>query len=120
MAMLQPIIDRRLSGKNKSIGNRERFLRRYTSRSARRSGARSSGRGIRDIEQGEDITLPKRTSPSRCSTMARAASARWCIPAIASTSRATASSGRRAAVAAGSGNGQAGDGRRARTTSSSR
>ena len=23
------IIDRRLSGKNKSIGNRERFLRRY-------------------------------------------------------------------------------------------
>ena len=26
---LQQIIDRRLSGKNKSIGNRERFLRRY-------------------------------------------------------------------------------------------
>ena len=29
MAILQQIIDRRLSGKNKSIGNRERFLRRY-------------------------------------------------------------------------------------------
>ena len=29
MATLQQIIDRRLSGKNKSIGNRERFLRRY-------------------------------------------------------------------------------------------
>jgi hypothetical protein len=29
LAMLQSIIDRRLSGKNKSIGNRERFLRRY-------------------------------------------------------------------------------------------
>ena len=28
MPMLQQIIDRRLSGKNKSIGNRERFLRR--------------------------------------------------------------------------------------------
>ncbi len=27
--MLQQIIDRRLAGKNKSIGNRERFLRRY-------------------------------------------------------------------------------------------
>jgi len=26
--MLQQIIDRRLAGKNKSIGNRERFLRR--------------------------------------------------------------------------------------------
>ena len=27
--MLQQIIDRRLAGKNKSIGNRERFLRRH-------------------------------------------------------------------------------------------
>jgi uncharacterized sporulation protein YeaH/YhbH (DUF444 family) len=27
--MLHQIIDRRLAGKNKSIGNRERFLRRY-------------------------------------------------------------------------------------------
>jgi len=27
--LLHQIIDRRLSGKNKSIGNRERFLRRY-------------------------------------------------------------------------------------------
>ena len=27
--MLQQIIDRRLSGKNKSVGNRERFLRRH-------------------------------------------------------------------------------------------
>ena len=27
--MLQQIIDRRLAGKNKSVGNRERFLRRY-------------------------------------------------------------------------------------------
>ena len=27
--MFQQIIDRRLAGKNKSIGNRERFLRRY-------------------------------------------------------------------------------------------
>ena len=26
---LQQIIDRRLQGKNKSVGNRERFLRRY-------------------------------------------------------------------------------------------
>ena len=27
--MLQQVIDRRLSGKNKSVGNRERFLSRY-------------------------------------------------------------------------------------------
>lgn len=60
MAMLQQIIDRRLSGKNKSIGNRERFLRRY--RGQIRDAVRHaiSGRGIRDLERGEDISLPKR------------------------------------------------------------
>ncbi|MDP2262253.1 MAG: YeaH/YhbH family protein [Hydrogenophaga sp.] len=58
--MLQQIVDRRLSGKNKSIGNRERFLRRY--RDQIRDAVRKavSGRSIHDIEQGEDITLPRR------------------------------------------------------------
>ncbi|HSU23247.1 MAG TPA: YeaH/YhbH family protein, partial [Variovorax sp.] len=60
MAMLQQIIDRRLSGKNKSIGNRERFLRRY--RGQIRDAVRKavSGRNIRDLERAEDITLPRR------------------------------------------------------------
>ncbi|MEO6016342.1 MAG: YeaH/YhbH family protein [Polaromonas sp.] len=58
--MLQQVIDRRLSGKNKSIGNRERFLRRY--REQIRDAVRKAvaGRSIHDIEQGEDITLPRR------------------------------------------------------------
>ncbi|OGB19144.1 MAG: hypothetical protein A2W72_23250 [Burkholderiales bacterium RIFCSPLOWO2_12_67_14] len=58
--MLQQIVDRRLAGKNKSIGNRERFLRRY--REQIRDAVRKavSGRSIRDIEQGEDVTLPRR------------------------------------------------------------
>jgi uncharacterized sporulation protein YeaH/YhbH (DUF444 family) len=58
--MLHQIIDRRLSGKNKSIGNRERFLRRY--RDQIRDAVRKAvgDRGIRDIEQGTDITLPRR------------------------------------------------------------
>lgn len=58
--MLQQVIDRRLSGKNKSIGNRERFLRRY--REQIRDAVRQAvaGRSIHDIEQGEDITLPRR------------------------------------------------------------
>ncbi|MDQ7955080.1 MAG: YeaH/YhbH family protein [Rhodocyclaceae bacterium] len=60
MAILQQIIDRRLSGKNKSIGNRERFLRRY--RGQIRDAVRKavSGRNIRELEQGEDVTLPRR------------------------------------------------------------
>ena len=57
---LQQIIDRRLAGKNKSIGNRERFLRRHKQQIREAVRRAVTGRGIRDIEQGEDITLPKR------------------------------------------------------------
>jgi len=60
LAMLQQIIDRRLSGKNKSIGNRERFLRRYRGQIRDAVRRAISGRNIRDLERGEDITLPKR------------------------------------------------------------
>ena len=58
--MLQHIIDRRLAGKNKSIGNRERFLRRYKEQIKEAVKRAVDGRGIRDIEQGEEIHIPKR------------------------------------------------------------
>ena len=58
--MLQQIIDRRLAGKNKSIGNRERFLKRYQGQLRDAVRKAVDKRGIRDIEQGEDIHLPKR------------------------------------------------------------
>src|SRR6478672_6140450 len=58
--MLQQIIDRRLAGKNKSIGNRERFLRRYQGQLREAVRKAVDQRGIRDIEKGEDIHLPKR------------------------------------------------------------
>ena len=58
--MLQQIIDRRLSGKNKSIGNRERFLRRYKGQIREAVKRAIDGRGIRDIERAEDITIPKK------------------------------------------------------------
>ena len=58
--MLQQVIDRRLSGKNKSVGNRERFLRRYRKQIREAVRRAVSGRSIHDIEQGEDITLPRR------------------------------------------------------------
>jgi uncharacterized sporulation protein YeaH/YhbH (DUF444 family) len=54
------IIDRRLSGKNKSIGNRERFLRRYKAQIGDAVRRAVSGRGIRDMEQAEDITIPRK------------------------------------------------------------
>lgn len=54
------IIDRRLSGKNKSIGNRERFLRRYKAQIGDAVRRAVSSRGIRDMEQAESITIPKK------------------------------------------------------------
>ena len=57
---MQAIIDRRLAGKNKSIGNRERFLRRHKEQIREAVKRAIDGRGIRDIERGEDIHIPKR------------------------------------------------------------
>jgi uncharacterized sporulation protein YeaH/YhbH (DUF444 family) len=57
---LQSIVDRRLAGKNKSIGNRERFLRRYKSQVNEAVKRAIDGRSIRDIERGEEIHIPKR------------------------------------------------------------
>ena len=54
------IIDRRLAGKNKSIGNRERFLRRYKTQIKEAVKRAIDGRGIRDIERGENVTIPKK------------------------------------------------------------
>ncbi|GAC1390428.1 MAG: YeaH/YhbH family protein [Variovorax sp.] len=58
--MLHQVIDRRLAGKNKSIGNRERFLRRYRDQIKDAVRKAVGDRSIRDIEEGTDITLPKR------------------------------------------------------------
>ncbi len=57
---MQAIIDRRLAGKNKSLGNRERFLRRYKDQIRDAVKRAIDGRGIRDIERGEEIQIPKR------------------------------------------------------------
>jgi uncharacterized sporulation protein YeaH/YhbH (DUF444 family) len=57
--MLQ-IVDRRLAGKNKSIGNRERFLRRYKEQIREAVREAVSERSIRDIEQAQSISIPKK------------------------------------------------------------
>jgi len=57
---VQQIIDRRLAGKNKSIGNRERFLRRHKEQIREAVKRAVAGRGIREIAQGEDIRIPRR------------------------------------------------------------
>ena len=58
--MALQIIDRRLAGKNKSVGNRERFVRRFKEQIADGVRRAVSQRGIRDIEQAESITIPRK------------------------------------------------------------
>ncbi len=52
------IIDRRLSGKNKSAVNRQRFIRRYKSQIKKAVTEVISGRSITDIDRGEKINIP--------------------------------------------------------------
>ena len=54
------IIDRRLAGKNKSIGNRERFMRRYKDKITEAVRRAVDGRGMRDLERGEEVRIPKK------------------------------------------------------------
>lgn len=54
------IIDRRLNGKNKSMVNRQRFLRRYKSHIKKAVTDAVNKRSITDMERGEKISIPTR------------------------------------------------------------
>ncbi len=58
--MALQIIDRRLSGKNKSVGNRERFVRRYKSQIAEAVRRAVNKRDIRHIDEAESISIPRK------------------------------------------------------------
>ena len=54
------IVDRRLNSKNKSLVNRQRFLKRYHKQVREAVSDAVSRRNITDMEQGDSITIPKR------------------------------------------------------------
>ena len=54
------IIDRRLSGKNKSMVNRQRFLRRYRGHIKDAVQDAVNRRSITDMDRGEQISIPAR------------------------------------------------------------
>ncbi|MBV8249401.1 MAG: YeaH/YhbH family protein [Comamonas sp.] len=58
--MALQIIDRRLAGKNKSVGNRERFVRRFKEQIAEAVRQAVAKRDIRHIDQAENITIPRK------------------------------------------------------------
>lgn len=54
------IVDRRLNSKNKSLVNRQRFLKRYHKQIREAVADAVSRRNITDMERGDTITIPKR------------------------------------------------------------
>ncbi|MCB1620491.1 MAG: YeaH/YhbH family protein [Thiothrix sp.] len=54
------IVDRRLNSKNKSLVNRQRFLKRYHKQIREAVSDAVSRRNMTDMEQGDTITIPKR------------------------------------------------------------
>ncbi len=54
------VIDRRLNGKNKSMVNRQRFLRRYRDHIKKAVEDAVGKRSITDMEHGEQISIPGR------------------------------------------------------------
>ncbi|TPE96467.1 hypothetical protein DIS09_22435 [Burkholderia pseudomallei] len=58
--MLHQIIDRRLAGKNKSIANRQRFLRRVKNYIRRAVSDAVRDRSIKDIQSTQSITIPRK------------------------------------------------------------
>ncbi|MGL4920860.1 MAG: YeaH/YhbH family protein, partial [Plesiomonas shigelloides] len=53
-------IDRRLNGKNKSMVNRQRFLRRYKSQIKEAISDAVNKRSVTDVNSGESISIPSR------------------------------------------------------------
>ncbi|NMG63408.1 DUF444 family protein [Azoarcus indigens] len=54
------IIDRRFDSKNKSAVNRQRFMRRFKQQIRRAVSDAIQGRSIRDLDNGEKISIPTR------------------------------------------------------------
>ncbi|WP_020558769.1 YeaH/YhbH family protein [Thiofilum flexile] len=54
------VVDRRLNSKNKSLVNRQRFLKRYHNQIRKAVSDAVSRRNMTDMEQGENINIPKR------------------------------------------------------------
>lgn len=55
---MSQFVDRRLSGKNRSIANRQRLLRRFRGQIRKAVTEAVSRRGVTDLERGEKISIP--------------------------------------------------------------
>lgn len=73
------IIDRRLSGKNKSIGNRERFLERYKTQIRRAVDKAIGKKDIKDIHIDNEVHIPRRDMGEPVFEHAKSGGKRWSV-----------------------------------------
>ena len=57
---MSQVVDRRLNGKNKSVVNRQRFLKRFRAQIKDAVTEAVGKRGITDLDRGEKINIPRR------------------------------------------------------------
>src|SRR5512139_520145 len=55
---MSQLVDRRLSGKNRSAVNRQRFLRRFKAQIRKAAAQVVSGRKVTDLERGDKVSIP--------------------------------------------------------------
>src|SRR5690349_4664690 len=58
-SLMMTIIDRRVNGKNKSVSNRQKFLKRYKSRLKRSVDRIADTKGITDVLKDRKVTIDK-------------------------------------------------------------
>ena len=57
---MSQFVDRRLSGKNRSAVNRQRFLRRFKGQIRKAVSKAIAGRKVADLERGESVSIPSK------------------------------------------------------------
>lgn len=82
-------IDRRLNGKNKSMVNRQRFLRRYKAQIKQSISEAINKRSVTDVDSGESVSIPTEDISEPMFHQGRGACATAYIRAMTISSRTT-------------------------------
>ncbi|MFP1452157.1 DUF444 family protein [Escherichia coli] len=82
-------IDRRLNGKNKSMVNRQRFLRRYKAQIKQSISEAINKRSVTDVDSGESVSIPTEDISEPMFIRGVAVCATACIRAMTISSRTT-------------------------------
>lgn len=88
---MSSLVDRRLSGKNRSAVNRQRFLRRFKGQIRKAVSKAIAGRKVADLERGESVSIPSKDMKEPFFHHGPGAGAASSTPATGSSSAVTVS-----------------------------